>query len=92
MQGRLGAVRVKQDACDCCVFVGYAPVVPRDDAGKGACWLFWEDLSFIISLLPARCVPVLLIDVKAHVGFLPDFPEGNEGQEDEHVGCCNPEK
>eukprot|EP00959_Pyramimonas_sp_CCMP1952_P356675 7469222-Pyramimonas_sp.AAC.1 len=72
MAGRLGAVRFKSDHMDVTIIVGYAPVEPPGGRGRAAaiksCTQFWDTLKALLSELPARTVPIILLDANARVG------------------------
>ncbi|CAE8582344.1 unnamed protein product [Polarella glacialis] len=69
LQGRGGALRVRTRWLDCCFLGGYAPNKPNNYQERQAvdAWFNWID--DVISQLPARCVPVLLADWNAHLGW-----------------------
>eukprot|EP00959_Pyramimonas_sp_CCMP1952_P338540 7089742-Pyramimonas_sp.AAC.1 len=73
VEGRLGAVRCRGRRLDMTFVVGYAPTEPHGAAGtrraqEVKCRQFWKALGGLIDLLPARTVPILLMDANAKMG------------------------
>eukprot|EP00971_Amphidinium_carterae_P352980 6492786-Amphidinium_carterae.1 len=69
IQGRGGAARFRtRGLLDICFMVVYCPVPSSDPDGQVlSCLLAW--LGKVIDALPARCMPVLMMDANCHVGL-----------------------
>ena len=92
VRGRLGMVRFKTSRIDVAVVVGYAPCEPQCERDRARATTFWNVLSQKLSLLPARCIPLLLLDANGKLGMHADSLAGLLGTADAHVGPCQPDR
>ena len=66
--GRAGAIRLKRGDVDFLVVNVYAPVNPHLQKDKQYIVRLWAWVGHVLSLAPARCVPVLCTDANARLG------------------------
>ena len=66
--GRAGAIRLKRGDVDFLVVNVYAPVNPHLQKDKQYIVRLWAWVGRVLSLAPARCVPVLCTDANARLG------------------------
>ena len=92
VRGRLGMVRFKTPRVDVAVVVGYAPCEPQCQKDQAGVNTFWRVLCGLLSRLPARCTPLLLLDANGKLGVRCDPLAGLTGLPDSHVGPCQPDR
>ena len=83
----MGGVRVKTSAYDSCFVSAYAPVVPKNEVERAYATAFWQALSDMVSRLPFKCTPYIMLDANGHVGTCFHYPSHSE-----FVGQCEPER
>ena len=72
LQGRAGALRVKQGDVDFCFIAAYVPPNPDSVKAKFVCRQVWKWISELISSLPHRCMPIVALDANGKTGLCRD--------------------
>ena len=90
LQGRGGAVRIERGDADITPIVVYVPTEPNSRKDQAASKAIWQWVHELLSSLPSRTVPVLMLDANGKTG-LRHNAVGNfhENFDDSAIGCCN---
>lgn len=92
LQGRGGAIRIKRGDADITPIVAYIPTEPFTQQQREASREIWKWIHDLLSELPARTVPVLLLDANGKTGLHHNQAAGPQGVEhihDEAIGPCD---
>eukprot|EP00972_Heterocapsa_arctica_P084740 12480594-Heterocapsa_arctica.AAC.1 len=90
LQGRGGAVRVKNSMLDVCIISAYFPSGACNARKLHIAQLLFLWVLEVVKSLPARCMRILCADVNARVGWCRDENEWRL-VEDEAIGDVLPE-
>ena len=69
LQGRGGALRIKCGDADITPIVMYVPPEPNSVKEEQSCKAIWNWVCEVLSALPARTVPILLLDANGKTGL-----------------------
>ena len=92
LQGRGGAVRLKRGDADITPIVVYVPTEPYNKQQREASQAIWTWVHDLLSRLPARTVPVLLLDANGKTGLRRNPVDGVQSVEyihDAAIGPCD---
>ena len=64
-------MRYKTSSLDVVFIVGYAPTEPATYSERVECRFFWNEVENFLNELPARTVPLLMLDGNGHIGRVP---------------------
>ena len=90
LQGRGGTLRIKRGDADITAIVVYVPTEPSSRDQRKASQQIWTWVHDLLSALPARTVPLLLLDANEKTG-LRNNPVTNSHEyfEDGVIGSCD---